>query len=189
MMARPREADSGSKGPSCVFLRVRVMGSRPASLDQVATKVELLLGTMLRPCLVEPIDSRSIPNRCKARITARTEMTGGAPGPTCPQWKHRTLAMLRCPSNTGDKLRSSILARLRLLHPLVLRHPPSPYGLSQGAITTAQPTGFFALSPNCDGYGADRPQAWHSYLTGFSDRRYAFPPHCLHRIGTRFAKR
>jgi hypothetical protein len=33
------------------------MGSRPASLDQVATKVELLLGTMLRPCLVEPIDS------------------------------------------------------------------------------------------------------------------------------------
>jgi hypothetical protein len=38
-----------------VFLRVRVR-SRSASLDWLATKVELLLRAMLRPCLVEPMN-------------------------------------------------------------------------------------------------------------------------------------
>ena len=56
MMARPTEADGGSKAPSRVFLGVRVMRSRSGSLDLLATKVELLLRAILRPCLVEPID-------------------------------------------------------------------------------------------------------------------------------------
>jgi hypothetical protein len=68
-----------SKGTSSVFLRMR-MKSRSASLDLLATKVELLLRAMLRPCLVEPMDGilRLDPESLKAGITARTEMTGGA---------------------------------------------------------------------------------------------------------------
>ena len=54
-MARPRATDGASKRTSRVFLRVR-MRSRSASLDLLATKVELLLRAMLRPGLVEPID-------------------------------------------------------------------------------------------------------------------------------------
>jgi len=55
MIARPRATDGASEGRSRVFLRVRVR-RRPARLDRLATKVELLLRAMLRPCLVEPID-------------------------------------------------------------------------------------------------------------------------------------